>query len=197
MAVRTNRSIEKLVRDIRDSDELVEHVSNIARRYRREHGLAGSERRQELARTLRQFQKHATALTEFLHAAAKRPGRSPESDALNRIGEALYGSVTAGQNLSRPVVEWLEAASAAAERLRGEKRDHSTSRAQLIAAEALRATFEFHGLRFNAGTSARPADAARLFMAIARNAGDIDVTFEQARAAIARVKQPAATSAQS
>jgi hypothetical protein len=54
-----------------------------------------------------------------------------------------------------------------------------------VAAEALRATFEFHKLKLSAQASAKKqSDAVRLLCAIAKNAGDGSLTAQEARQAL-------------
>src|SRR6187402_3160419 len=85
------KALEFCAREIRDSDEFVEHIANIADRYRRERALEERPRSTEVRKSIRQFHKHATALTAWLRQANKSALSTAEHDAMLKIGAVLYG----------------------------------------------------------------------------------------------------------
>lgn len=181
------KALENAARQIKDSDEFVMHVANIAERYRREHALDAGSRSRDMRQSLRTFQKHAAALDEWLRSAGRENRSTPEGAALDRIGTALNGAPTFAYARSKDVGEWLEqAARAAAQCLAESSRSgHADQSAPAIAAEALRATFERHQLKLSTkGSDENPADAVRLLCAIAKSAGDADLTPRLARDAL-------------
>lgn len=176
------KALEKAAREIKNSDEFVEHVGNLSDGYRREHALDVGPRSSDVRQSLRAFHKHAAALTLWLGQADK--STSAERDALNKLGVGLYGSAGHARVASKSVQEWLAQAEGAAARCIA---DASSSRklrrnAPRIAAEGLRATFEYHQLKLStAGAKDKPSDSVRLLCAIAKNAGDGSLTAEEAK----------------
>ena len=179
-----SRSLEKAARSVKNSDDFVQHVAGIAARYRREHALDMGPRARAARQSLRTFHKYAAALATWLQHAEKQTGDSPEADALNRIGMVLYGAPVLAHAESRNMVVWLAQAEKAAARCiaddRGSRRrDRNAPR---LAAEGLRATFEYHKLKLStAGTKANPSEAVVLLCAIAASAGDTALTAEEAK----------------
>lgn len=178
-----SKSIEKAARSVKDADDFVQHIANIADRYRREHALDSGPRAREQRQALRTFHKHATALAQWLEQAQKS-GAHAEQDALNRIGVALYGSPVLAHAESRNVAAWLAQAGKAAEKCAADakspgKRDRNAPR---VAAEGLRATFEHHKLKWSTSAAKNnPGAAVVLLRAIANAAGDTEFTTQDAR----------------
>ena len=180
-----SRSIEKAARSVKDSDDFVQHIANIADRYRREHALDLGPRARAVRQSLREFHKHAAALTVWLRQAQQETGDFAAPDALNKIGMALYGSPVLAHAESKNVLAWLAQAEKAADRCVADakastgKHDRNAPR---LAAEGLRATFEHHKLKLSAAsTKGRPSPAVLLLCAIASSAGDFELTAEDAK----------------
>lgn len=182
------KTLEKITREIHDSDEFLEHIGSIAELYRREHVLDATPRGTMLRQSLKQFSKHASVLSQWLKQAHRGSGGTPERDALDKLGIALYGAAHRAHAASGPVAEWLALADAAATRWLKEAAPASRKiqpNAPLVAGEALRATFEHHKLKFSARASAtKQSDAVRLLCAIAKNSGDPSLTPVAARQAL-------------
>lgn len=182
------KALEKIAREIHASDEFLEHIGSIAALYRREHTLDATPRGTALRQSLKQFSKHAAALSQWLKQAHKDSGDAPEHDALDKLGVALYGAAHRAHVASRPVAEWLALADATAARCLKEAVPPSRKmqpNAPRVAGAALRATFEHHKLKFSAQASAtKQSDAIRLLCAIAKNAGDPSLTPADARQAL-------------
>jgi len=177
-------SFQKLIRTVKDSDELVTHVGNIADRYRREHAVDEQGRVQPERQALRLLQKHAAALSDWLRAA-KKAGGVPEHAALARISSALNGVPGRTVAESAAIQSWLAQIEQAASRcllspeLTARK---AAPAAPSIAVEALRATFEHHKLKWSATISkTKQSEAVRLLCAIAKHAGDDSMTPQLAR----------------
>ena len=182
-----SKSVEKAARSVKDSDDFVLHIANVADRYRREHALDLGPRARAVRQSLRAFHKHAAALTAWLRQAQKQAGDA-EVDALNKIGMALYGSPVLAHAQSSNVLAWLSQAEKAARRCvtdaraSGAKQERSAPR---LAAEGLRATFEHHKLKLSAsGSKQKPSPAVLLLCAIASSAGDSGFTTEDAKKAL-------------
>jgi hypothetical protein len=189
---RRSKTLEKAARSIRDADDFVTHVFNIAWAYRNDHVADQGPGNRDVRRALRSLRKHATALSAWLESANRSGKERPERDALDRIGVAKYGSAAAGRQQSIAPQIWLDnviAGSAAAEEsLRGKHSD----RGPRNAAEALRATFEHHGLKLSQRAEGeKHTDAVRLLCAIAKDAGDADMTPAAAREWLRAVRAPA------
>lgn len=179
-----SRSLEKAARNVKNSDDFVQHIAGIATRYRREHALDLGPRARAARQSLRTFHKYAAALATWLQHAEEQTGDSPQADALNRIGMVLYGAPVLAHAESRNMVAWLAQAEKAAARCIADerssrKRDRSAPR---LAAEGLRATFEHHKLKLStAGTKTKPSAAVVLLCAIAASAGDAGLTPAEAK----------------
>jgi hypothetical protein len=175
------KALEKAAREIKNSDEFVEHVGNLSDRYRREHALDAGPRNSAARQSLRTFHKSAAALALWLAQADK--STSAEHDALDKIGVALYGSAGHAHAASKNVLEWLAQAEGAAARCIADASSRkSRKNAPRIAAEGLRATFEHHQLKLStAGAKDKPSDCVRLLCAIAKNAGDASLTAAEAK----------------
>lgn len=184
-ALKVGKRLEKIAREINDADDFVEHVAGLSNRYRREHALQAGDALAELRQATRAFQKHASALIEWLREANDGKASAIERKAFDAIGTALHGSPGLARPHSAQVVEWLNRASQAAEdSVAKMKRGDSDSTALRVAAEGLRATFEHHKLKVSLSGTDQPADAVRLLCAIARDAGDDSVEPEAAKVAL-------------
>jgi len=182
------KALEKAARQVKDSDEFVEHIANIADRYRREHALDMGPRGRAARQSMSVFRKHAAVLSAWLQQAHKEGLTAPEYDALNKIGTVLHGAPGFARAQSKDVQSWLVQAGKAAEScIAGAKRQprNADKNAPRIAAEGLRATFEHHVLKLSTQlTKDSQSDAVRLLCAIAKNAGDAEMTPEAARKAL-------------
>jgi hypothetical protein len=178
---------EKSLREIKDSDEFVAHIGNIAERYRREHALGAGVKAQAMRQSLRVFQKHASAMVEWLSQAQQETSIKPERDALSKIGAAIYGVPSRAVAESKHVQEWLSQAEQASVHCLSDAKlpRKAQSAAVAIAAEALRATFDYHKLKWSATvTKNNRSDAVKVMCAIAKHAGDESMTPEAARQAL-------------
>ena len=178
-------ALEKAARRVRDSDEFVGHVGSIAERYRREHALTTGPRGADVRRALKTFRKRAAALTEWFGQAQARPS-SLEYEALTKIGSVMHSAPNQTLASSVSIVTWLQqaerSAAAAEAQLAARKTNSNSSR---IAIEALKATFERHGLKWSTQvTKTSASDAITLFCAIAKSAGDPTMTPQSAREAM-------------
>lgn len=170
---RIGKRLEAVAREIKDADEFVEHVAGLANRYRREHALVSGDAQAQLRQSLRTFQKHASALAEWLQEANGGKAAAIERKAFDAIGTKLYGSPVLARPPSTQTLEWLARASQAADEVvAGLKRTDTDHTALRIAAEGLRATFEHHKLKVTLVSGDQPSEAVRLLCAIARDAGD-------------------------
>jgi hypothetical protein len=179
------KALEKCARAVKDTDELVEHVANIADRYRREHVLDTGSRNSATRKSMRDLQKQAAALTAWLQQAHKPNQATAECAALNKVGVVLYGVPGLAHSESKSVLTWLTQAERAATQCLADTKllpRKPQSSAPRIAAEALRATFEHHKLKWSATvTKQKQSDAVRLLCAIAKSAGDVEFSPEMAR----------------
>jgi hypothetical protein len=172
-AIKIGKRLEAVAREIKDADEFVEHVAGLANRYRREHALASGDAQTGLRQSLRNFQKHASALAEWLEQANSGKPAAIERKAFDAVGTKLFGSPVLARPQSVQTMEWLvRAAQAADESVVGLKRTGTDNAPLRIAAEGLRATFEHHKLKVALVAGEQPSDAVRLLVAIARDAGD-------------------------
>lgn len=172
-AIKIGKRLEAVAREIKDADEFVEHVAGLANRYRREHASASGAASAELRQSLRNFQKHASALAEWLQRANSGKASAAERKAFDAVGMKLYGSPVLARPQSVQTTEWLlRAAQAADESIAGLKRSGEDNIALRIAAEGLRATFEHHKLKVSLTAGEQPSEAVRLLCAVARDAGD-------------------------
>jgi hypothetical protein len=182
------KALERTARDIKDSDEFMTHVANIAELYRREHALDSTPRGGAVRQSLKAFGKHAGALSQWLEQAHKGNPSAPEYEALGKLGALLYGAPHQAVTASRSVAEWLRQAEAATRRYIEENKSFARKaqrNAPKAAGAALRATFEHHKLKFAAqATADKPSAAVRLLCAIAKSAGDPELTPAAAKQAL-------------
>jgi hypothetical protein len=173
VAIKIGKRLEAVAREIKDADAFVEHVAGLANRYRREHALASGDAQAELRQSLRNFQKHASALAEWLEQANTGKPSAIERKAFDAVGAKLYGSPVLARPQSVQTMEWLiRAAQAADDTVAGLRRTGTDNAPLRIAAEGLRATFEHHKLKVTLTAGEHPSEAVRLLVAIARDAGD-------------------------
>ena len=182
------KTLEKVAREIKDSAEFLEHIGSISGLYRREHALDATPRGSAARQSLKTFRKHAGALAEWLEQAHKGNASTPEADALNKVGEALYGVAHKAHTASKSVAEWLAQADAAAGRCLDDASlfpRKPQRNAPIVAGAALRATFEHHKLKVSTQVSAtKQGDAIRLLCAIAKDAGDPQLSAQDAKQAL-------------
>jgi hypothetical protein len=190
------KALEKCAREVKDADELVEHVANIADRYRREHALDAGSRNTAVRKSMRELQKLAAAAAVWLRQAHQSSQTTAEFEALNKVGVVLYGVPGLAHAESKGVLTWLTQAERAAAQCLADVKllpRKPQSNAPRIAAEALRATFEHHKLKWSATvTKQKQSDAVRLLCAIAKSAGDAGLSPEVARLALRAVSGKAA-----
>jgi hypothetical protein len=181
------KALEKSARAVKDSDEFVEHIGNIADRYRREHALDAG-RGSAVRKSMRELQKHSAALIAWLKLAHKTNQSTAEQEALNKIGLLVHGVAGQAHAESKTALTWLVQAEQAASRSLTDpkilpRKSHGT--ATTIAAEALRATFEYHKLKWATTLNKKQqSNAIHLLVAIANSAGDSDLSAEMAREAV-------------
>jgi hypothetical protein len=184
-----SKALEKVAREVCDTDEFVDHIASISALYRREHDLEAGPRRAAVRQSLKTFERHAAALCDWLRNARSGSASKPERDALTSIGKAMRGS----QHEIDSSADWLARACAAAtQAVAGMKSAQKKNGrvAPRTAAEALRATFEHHRLKWTTSVvRGEPSPAIRLLCAIARSAGDGDLSPADARVAM-RPKTP-------
>jgi hypothetical protein len=176
---RRTKALEKVARAVHDSDEFVEHVSGIARGFAAHHELDAGAGTRGVRHALKAFERHATALLEWLERSNERG--SAECEALNTI-RAAFQDIGAPYVDSTPTITWLRDARRASNkadvRLQGKK----LKNAPRFAAEALRATFEHHRLKVSHQVNEKKqSDAVKLLCAIAKDGGDSSMTPMQAR----------------
>lgn len=192
------KALEKLTREIKDADDFLEHIGGIADLYRREHALDATPRGASLRHSLKNFRRHAAGLIEWLEQSDRATPATPEHDALNRLGAQLYGAAHRAHTTSGSVAQWLTDADAAAATCLDDATlfpKKPQRNAPVAAGEALRATFEHHKLKFSTQASAgRQTDAIRLLCAIAKNAGDAELTVADAKLALQKPVSPRARS---
>jgi hypothetical protein len=176
---RRSKTLEKVARAIKNDDEFVEHVFNIARGFEAHHQLDSGAGARAVKRALMAFEKQAAGLVEWLESSSQRG--TAEFEALNSIGEWL-------QARALPSVEpvgirnWLENAAQASQKTQTKLQGKKLRNAPSFAAEALRATFEHHKLKVSLqATAKKQSDAIKLFCAIAKDGGDESMTPEQAK----------------
>jgi hypothetical protein len=189
--VKIGKRLEAVAREVKDSDEFVEHVAGLAKRYRREHALRVGDAQAEVRQSLRTFNKHVSALTEWLQSANSGKATAVERKAFDALGTRLFGSPVLARPQSAQTLEWLTRAGKAAEDTAIEMKQGGVEDALKIAAEGLRATFEHHKLKLAAGSDKKPGDAVRLLCAIAREAGET-IEPAAAKAALRDANRPAA-----
>lgn len=182
----TPKALERAARSVLDSDEFVGHIGSIAERYRREHALDAGPRGREVRQALRGFRKHAEALSEWLDQAQRRT-QSLESDAITRMQAALRGTANQVVVPAASVRAWLLQWGEAAETAESHIQPKAEPIAPRVAAEALKATFERHGLKWSTQISKAPV---ALLCAIAKAAGDAALTSQGARAQLVAMGKP-------
>ncbi|WP_218042893.1 hypothetical protein [Steroidobacter gossypii] len=192
--VKIGKRLEAVAREIKDADEFVEHVAGLAKRYRREHALRAGDAQAELRQSLRTFQKHASALVEWLEQAHGGKATAIERKAFDALGTKLFGSPVLARPQSTQMLDWLIRASQAADATVGEMKQGGAEDALRIAAEGLRATFEHHKLKLATGSDKNPGEAVRLLCAIAREAGET-IEPAAAKSALRDSHRPAAAAA--
>ncbi len=176
---RRSKTLEKTARSIKDSDDFVEHVFNIARGYEAHHELDSGAGARSVRQALKSFEKHTAALLEWLESSSKRG--EPENEAMNSVLHALQGR---GLPSVEPVGlrEWLRNASSAARKVETQLQGKKLKNAPRFAAEALRATFEHHKLKVSLqANEKKQSDAIRLLCAIAKDGGDDSMTPQDAK----------------
>jgi hypothetical protein len=177
-------TLERAARGVRDSDEFVGHIGSIAERYRREHALETGPRGKDVRRALKVFRKHATGLAGWFEQAQTKQS-SLEYEALAKIGAVMHSAPNQTLASSASILSWLEQAERAAQVAEAQLSKKSALNASRISIEALRATFEHHGLKWSTQlTKTTTSDAISLLCAIAKSAGDVSMTPQQARAAM-------------
>lgn len=181
------KALESAARQVKDSEEFVTHIANIANRYRHEYSTDLGARAREVRQSLRAFHKQAALLREWLQAAQKESNPPPQRDALARIGTVMNGVSSPAFTKAKDVQAWLEQAIEAAEQCIAESARSpraAETGASRVAAEALRATFEYHKLKLSTKTGKdTQGDGIKLLCAIAKNAGDAGLTPQAARQA--------------
>ncbi|HEY6644205.1 hypothetical protein [Povalibacter sp.] len=175
---KASKALENAARAICDSDEFVAHAAGVAALYRRERDLEGTDQRRELRGTLKLLQRHAEAIAAWLGEAQAGRGIPTERTALQLIGEQ------GGDNAI--VQAWAErvtrSASQAIDDLAAKP---DASKAVRIAADALKATFEHHKLKWSTAIArGQAAPGLTLLCAIARDAGDRSLTPVEVREAL-------------
>lgn len=183
------KALEKLAREVKDSVEFLEHIGGISALYRRELALDATPRGSAARQSLKTFRKHASALAEWLEQAHKGTAATPEHDALNKMGESLYGVAHQAHTASIAIAEWLSQADEAAGRCLDDASlfpRKPQRNAPALAGEALRATFEHHKLKVS---TAIQGDAIKLLCAIAKDAGDVVLSPQEAKQALTGKKK--------
>ena len=176
-------ALAKATRAIHDSEAFLVHIGSIAERYRREHALDTGPRGREVRQALRTFRRHAAGLVEWLSTAQSRLN-SLEYEALTKLATSLRTAPNQLLATSGGIVTWLRQAESAAGDAESQLSSRKRANAPLIAAEALRATYERHGLKWSTQVTKRSVGSAvQLLCAIAKSAGD-ELTPEEARAAL-------------
>jgi hypothetical protein len=179
-------ALTKVARDVHDSEEFIAHIGAVADRYRSEYALATGPRGREVRQALKRFRNSTATLSGWLMAAHAKP-TSLEFAALTQLGAAMQSAPNQMLASSAGIVAWLrqaEDAAAAAEAQLSNKRGMQAPR---LAAEALRATFERHGVKWSTQVTQRTTgNAVRLLCAIAKGNGD-ELTPERAREVLVAV----------
>jgi hypothetical protein len=176
---KAGKALESAARAICNSDEFVAHTAGIAALYRRERDLEGADQRRELRGTLKLLQRHAEGLAALLRHAQATGSARPEQTALQLIGEQGADSAI----VHAWAIRVTRSAARAIEDLKTAKPD--SGKAVRTAAEALKATFEHHKLKWSTTISkGEAAPGLKLLCAIARDAGDRSLTPAEARKAL-------------
>ncbi len=178
MPKRRSKTLEKLARSIKDSDEFVEHVFAIARGFEAHHELDVSSGSRGVRNALKAFEKHAQPLSKWLAQAGE--SASAEHEAVNALRNVP--KVTLPYLDLAATQAWLEQAVRASAKAQVQLQGQKLTKAPVWAAEALRATFERHKLKLSLQVSEKKqGDAIKLFCAIAKDGGDAEMSATQAR----------------
>lgn len=173
---KASKAVEKAARAICDTDEFVAHAAGVAALYRSEREMQDAGRRRELREALKALERHAAALAAWLKAAQPGGAGRPEQAAIALMGEQGT-DVTLVQTWA---ARTAQSAGDAVEEMKSRTADSGL--ALRVAADALRGTFEHHRLKWSTTISKGEASAAlALLCAIARDAGDRDLTPTEAR----------------
>lgn len=177
---RRSKTLEKAARSIKDDDTFVEHVFGIAARYRTQYAMETGTRGRDIRQAIRNFARHADALGKWLQRAQR--DATAEHEALGVLSTVLHASAVAARPQAIASGLWLTAAAGASERALETLKRSSLHHAPHTAAEALRATFEHHGLKVSYRHEGKdPSAAVRLFCAIARDSGDAQMSAAAAK----------------
>jgi hypothetical protein len=176
---RRTRSLEVLARSIKDSDQFVMHVCNIAATYDKHHAPDVATSR-DVRQALRSLAKHAAALSHWLQSAARTTGSSIEAQALRQMGTATRNPVSVGHSVAMRT--WLaqvaDVSSKVAEAPPAESREHALR----AAAEGLRATFQHHGIKLSQrAPQQQQSDAVRLLCALVNRPGAAELEPAEAK----------------
>jgi hypothetical protein len=177
-AQRRNRSLEVLARSIKDSEDFVTHVSNIAAAVGN-HYARNSAAGREMRQALRGLAKHAGALSDWLQSAA-RSGSSIESQALRQLSVASGNPTAFGESVAMRA--WLSQLAAASDAAADAPPDKSREDALRLAADGLRGTFEHHGLKLSQrAAQQKQSDAVRLLCAMVGQADTAGLDTAEAK----------------
>lgn len=177
--LRRSKTLERVARSIKDSDEFANHVFGIAAQYRAQHALETGVQGPTVRQALKTLQRHALALEAWLRMAQR--STTAEHEALAALSLALHGSRSTARASAAATQLWLATVTGGVERALLSVRRTRERLATRRAAEALRATFEYHGLKVSpSARNGAPSDAVRLLCAIAKDAGDRDTGEAQA-----------------
>lgn len=165
-------ALANAAREVHDNEEFIEHIGNIADRFRREHALETGPRGRDVRRTLKVFRKHAQGVSAWLAVAHAKPG-SLEYDALAKVGAAMHSAPNQTLASSAAALTWLQQAAEAASAAEAVLSSKKQMTALRIAADALRGTFAHHGLKWSTQVSKKgTGSAVRILCALAKSAGD-------------------------
>jgi hypothetical protein len=176
---RRSKNLERTARSIKDSDEFVEHIFNIARGYEAHHELDSGAGARSVRQALKNFERRTAVLLEWLESSSRRG--EPENEAMNSIVQSLQGR---GLPSVEPVGlrEWLRNANGASRKVEVQLQGKKLKNAPRFAADALRATFEHHKLKLSLQASEKKqSDAIKLLCAIAKDGGDDSMTPQDAK----------------
>jgi hypothetical protein len=176
---RRSKTLEKAARAVKDSEEFIEHIFNIARGFAEHHELDVGVGARGVRRSLAAFERHAAQLNEWLATANERG--SPEHEALGAI-RTTFHSLGVPYGDVGTIQLWLRSAIRASKKAETHLQGKKLRNAPRFAAEALRATFEHHKLKVShQATTKKQSDAVNLLCAIAKDGGDPSLTPAQAR----------------
>lgn len=176
---RRTKTLEKAARSVKDSDEFVEHIFNIAHGFADHHELDSGPGTRGVRQSLRVMHKHAQALAEWLQRSGRRG--APEHEAVSAVARAMQQAGKPMGDLGS-IRTWLEQTACACDDAQAQLEGKKMRNAPRFAAAALRATFEHHKLKMSHQASAtKQSDAVKLLCAIAKDGGDPSMTWAQAR----------------